>query len=135
VVGPYDARDLDRLLDEFDVGVVPSIWEEAYGYVGVEFLAKGIPVIGNALGGILDYTRDGETGWLNQSADAEGLAEIIAAIAAAPEQVPELNASIRADRDQIVKPFGRHVEEMVGLYEELIGAAAAREADLARSAK
>ena len=27
------------------------MWEEAYGYAGLEFLAKGIPVIANAIGG------------------------------------------------------------------------------------
>src|SRR5205823_10362163 len=61
--GSYaDSGDLDSVLDRVDVGIVPSVWEEALGFVGIELLAKGIPVIGNARGGIPDYTIPGQTG-------------------------------------------------------------------------
>jgi glycosyltransferase involved in cell wall biosynthesis len=114
--GIYEPTRLEEVLAPFDVGIVPSVWEEAYGYVGVEFLACGLPVIGNARGGIVDYTRDGETGWVNRGADASGMADIMASIIDEPAQVVELNARIRADRDAIVKPFDRHVGEMRELY-------------------
>ena len=52
---PFAPAELDAILDEVDVGLMPSVWEEAYGYAGVEFLAKGIPVIANAIGGMPDY--------------------------------------------------------------------------------
>ena len=84
---------------------MPSVWEEAYGYAGVEFLAKGIPVIANAIGGMPDYTREGETGWLNRSCSAEELARIIAGIVDRPEQVVELNERLIATRDSVVKPM------------------------------
>jgi glycosyltransferase involved in cell wall biosynthesis len=115
---------LDSILDEVDVGLMPSVWEEAYGYAGVEFLAKGIPVIANAIGGMPDYTRDGETGWLNRSCSAEELARIIEAILDRPEQVTELNDRLIANRDSIVKPLERHADEMDALYDELVGTAA-----------
>lgn len=60
--GLYDVTDLESLLEGMHVGIVPSVWEEVYGYVGIELLAKGIPVIGNNLGGIVDYTVDNVTG-------------------------------------------------------------------------
>src|SRR5205823_2301556 len=63
--GYYDPADLQRVLEPYHVGVIPSVWEEVYGYVGLELLAAGLPVIGNARGGIVDYVRDGETGWVN----------------------------------------------------------------------
>jgi glycosyltransferase involved in cell wall biosynthesis len=117
--GPYAADDVDAVLADVDVGMVPSIWEEAYGYVGMEFLAKGIPVIANAIGGMTDYTRDGETGWLNRSLSAEELTRIMLAIVERPEQVAELNRSIRANRGSIVKTMARHAEEMDSVYAEL----------------
>jgi glycosyltransferase involved in cell wall biosynthesis len=117
--GPYWPDRVDALLDPVDVGVVPSIWEEAYGYVGIEFLAKGIPVIANALGGMVDYTVEGETGWLNRSMSAEELAGIMLAIVERPEQVADLNAKIRAARDAIVKPMARHADEMESIYRDL----------------
>ena len=117
--GSYEREEVDRILDRFDVGIVPSIWDESYGYVGVELLAKGIPVIGNARGGIVDYTRDGETGWVNHDASAAGLASIMAGVIDRPDQVSELNAAIRRDRHRIVKPFPDHAREVEAVYGEV----------------
>ena len=122
--GPYWPDQVDSLLDEIDVGLVPSVWEEAYGYVGMEFLAKGIPVIANAIGGMTDYTRDGETGWLNRSLTSEELARIMLDVVERPDQVAELNARIRANRDSIVQTVSRHADQMDAIYEELRAARA-----------
>jgi glycosyltransferase involved in cell wall biosynthesis len=111
---------LDSLLDEVDVGIVPSIWEEAYGYAGVEFLAKGIPVIANAIGGMPDYVREGETGWLNGSLSADGLAELMRRAIDNPDEIERLNASLRQHRDSIIKTLAQHGDEMDELYAELI---------------
>jgi glycosyltransferase involved in cell wall biosynthesis len=116
----FAPAELDTILDGVDVGLMPSIWEEAYGYAGVEFLAKGIPVIANAIGGMTDYTREGETGWLNRSCSAPELARIMAGVVERPEQVSELNAKLRASRDSIVKPMARHADEMDGVYRQAI---------------
>jgi len=118
--GPYAPAELDAILDEIDVGIMSSIWEEAYGYAGVEFLAKGIPVIANAIGGMTDYTRDGETGWLNRSCSADELAEIMGDIVDRPDQVARLNARVLAEHDSIVKPLARHADEMETIYREAI---------------
>jgi len=123
--GSYSQDQLDEVLRDIDVGIVPSVWEEAYGYAGVEFLAKGIPIIGNAIGGIGAYVRDGETGWLNFSCSADELAGIIRDIAERPDQVAQLNARIRAARGSIVRPMAHHAAEMESIYREL-GAAHGR---------
>ncbi|MFL5913795.1 MAG: glycosyltransferase [Gaiellaceae bacterium] len=124
VRGRYAPSQLDAMLDEVDVGILPSVWEEAYGYAGMELLAKGIPVIANAIGGMTDYTRDGETGWLNRSCSGEELARIMRGAIDHPEQVAELNQRLLANRDSIVKPLARHAEEMDSLYAETIAARA-----------
>ena len=118
----FAARDLDAMLDEVDVGIMPSTWEEAYGYAGVEFLAKGIPVIANAIGGMVDYTREGQTGWLNRSCTSEGLAEVMAEIVERPAQIADLNARLRAERDSIVMPMSRHADAMDDVYRDVIAA-------------
>jgi glycosyltransferase involved in cell wall biosynthesis len=88
--------------------------------VGPEFLAKGIPVIANAMGGMPEYTRDGETGWLNQSCSAAELARIMREVVERPEQVAELNVRILAARGTIIKPMARHGNEMDEVYRELV---------------
>ena len=117
--GTYGPSELDGMLDEVDVGLMPSIWEEAYGYAGVEFLAKGIPVVANAMGGMPEYVREGETGWVNGSSSPEELARIMVGIAERPEQVVELNAGLRASRDRIVKGIAAHADEMNAVYTEV----------------
>jgi glycogen(starch) synthase len=116
--GPYGRHQLDELLDEVDVGIMPSVWEEAYGYAGIEFLAKGIPVISNAIGGMVEYTVEGETGWLNRSCSSEELARIMLEVARRPEQVVELNSRLLERRAEIVKPLAHHADEMEATYRE-----------------
>lgn len=120
--GIYNVADLDSLLQGMHVGIVPSAWEEVYGYVGIEFLAKGIPVIGNSLGGIVDYTVDNVTGWVNSANTADGLAQIMADIIYNPYQILDLNRSIISNYHQIIKSMDRHSEEMDKVYKELIQA-------------
>jgi glycosyltransferase involved in cell wall biosynthesis len=116
--GEYSTTTLDAALDEVDVGLVPSVWEEAYGYVGPELLAKGIPVIGNAIGGIPEYVRDGETGWLNRSCSAPELAVHMRAAIRAPEEVLRLHRSVLARRRELIKPMADHLAEVEAVYRE-----------------
>jgi glycosyltransferase involved in cell wall biosynthesis len=109
------------MLEPVDVGLIPSVWEEAYAFAGVEFLAKGIPVIANAIGGMPDYVHPGRTGWLNRSCGAEELARIMGDIVDRPQQVVDLNARLRASRAEVVTTIAQHAEEMAGIYDEVIG--------------
>lgn len=58
---------------EFRALLMTPKWLEAFGIVGIEALACGTPVIAYRRGGISDYVRDGETGWLVEPDDLDGL--------------------------------------------------------------
>ena len=117
--GSYTTDDLSEILREPDVGIVPSAWEETFGFTGLECVAAGVPVIGNARGGITDYVRDGETGWRNEDADGEGLARIIQSIVDDPAQIADLSTKIVERRDTIIKPMRVHTDEIDALYASL----------------
>ncbi len=119
--GLYNVNELNMILDEIEVGIIPSVWEEVYGYVGIEFLAKGIPIIGNKKGGIVDYTIDGFTGWINQNSDAEGLANIMTNIINNPSQISYLNKKIVNNRRSILKTMDQHFYEIDEIYRKLAG--------------
>jgi glycosyltransferase involved in cell wall biosynthesis len=121
-------------LSPFDVGIVPSVWEEAYGYTGVELLAKGIPVIGNRRGGIVDYTRDGQTGWVNADASAAGLAKIMAELIAEPERVLQMHQQVVAQHDTLILTMPDHARAIDEVYGELVAASRRRESALAQAA-
>jgi glycosyltransferase involved in cell wall biosynthesis len=126
LLGPYDRWDLDRLLEDVDVGIMPSIWEEAYGFAGLELIAKGIPVVANRIGGMVDYVREGETGWLNDSCSAEGLAGILLHLLERPGEVAGMSRTALAARGSLVKPFDRHADEIEAVYGEAIAARRSR---------
>lgn len=135
ISGWYEPGDLDGLLGDVDVGLMPSVWEEAYGYVGPELLAKGIPVIGNARGGIVDYTRDGQTGWVNRDADAAGLAAIMQNLIRRPGQIVDRHRWIVEHRHELIKPLDRHLDELEAVYEEVLAQAGYEESALRRAVR
>jgi len=118
--GPYRVDQLNELLEEMDVGIVPSLWEEAYGYVGIELLAKGIPVIGNKRGGITDYVIENVTGWVNKSCSSSELADIIQRIIENPEKILVLNKKIIQNKNKIIKNMEQHFLEIDKIYKELL---------------
>lgn len=85
--GWQQSEDRDRLLAECDAIVVPSLWPEPFGLVGLEAAVAGVPAVAFATGGIGDWLKDDTTGCL---APAEGarpaaLAEAIVRCVGEPE--------------------------------------------------
>lgn len=119
-LGSYEENEINTFLDKANghIGIVPSVWEEAYGFVGIEFLAKGMPVIGNKMGGITDYVRNGETGWLNNSSTANEMFEIIESIIAEPDVINKINVQIQ--NCKFVKSMQFHFNEMDLIYKNLL---------------
>ena len=57
--------------------VVPSVWPEPIATIGLEVLRYGLPVVGFDAGGIRDWLRDGETGYLIPWMDTRKMSERI----------------------------------------------------------
>jgi glycosyltransferase involved in cell wall biosynthesis len=60
-VGPDERVELLR---KSDVLIVPSLWPEPFGIVGIEAALVGLPAVAYAAGGIVDWLRPGQTGEL-----------------------------------------------------------------------
>ncbi len=74
------SRDaVGRLLDQADLLVVPSLWPEPFGLVGLEAAQHRVPVAAFAVGGIPDWLHSGVNGHLAPAdpPTVEGLAEAI----------------------------------------------------------
>jgi glycosyltransferase involved in cell wall biosynthesis len=71
---PHD--QLLEIMSACDLFVLPS-WAEGLGMVYLEAMALGVPVIGCRGQGIEDIVSHGETGFLTQPKDSEGLADLI----------------------------------------------------------
>ena len=109
--GPYERSRMNEVLSEIDVGLVPSIWEEPYGYVGVEFLAAGIPVLGSRIGGIPDYVEDGVNGFLLPATEPAAWRDKVTELAERPGQLARLAGGMRG-----VKTIESHLAEIETIY-------------------
>jgi glycosyltransferase involved in cell wall biosynthesis len=59
-----DDQQLDAFYATLNLLVVPSVWPEPFGMVGLEAAERGLPVAAFAVGGIGDWLRDGVNGHL-----------------------------------------------------------------------
>lgn len=111
---------VEALFARADAVVCPSVWNEPFGLVGIEAYAHGKPVVAFRVGGIPEWLRDGETGFLVPRKDT-------AAMAAAVERVLGDRVLARAlgarGRALAARDFGAE-RHMQGLEEALAAAAA-----------
>jgi len=63
-VGWVGSEQRWELLRKADVLIVPSLWPEPFGLVGIEAASVGLPAVAYATGGIVDWLRPGESGEL-----------------------------------------------------------------------
>jgi glycogen(starch) synthase len=70
--------------DAADAVVFPVIWEEPWGLVPLEGMARGRPVVATGRGGSAEYLRDGENALLFAAGDARALAACVERLAGDP---------------------------------------------------
>ncbi|TXR52927.1 glycosyltransferase [Quadrisphaera setariae] len=79
LVGQVEQPDVPRLLRSADVSV-NAPWYEPFGIAPLEAMACGLPVVGTAVGGLLDTVVEGATGALVEPRDTAALAATVRAL-------------------------------------------------------
>lgn len=69
--------DPEKLVVESDVAVLPFFWQEPFGLVGPEALARELPVVAFRTGGVDEWLRDGENGFAVPPRDVAGFAAAV----------------------------------------------------------
>lgn len=102
-----------------DLFVLPSVWDDPGPLVGIEALSFATPVLAFAVGGIVDYVRDGVTGLLTREVSVASLA---AGVRRALALAAELEGLGEAGRILVAHQHTRagHVARLHALYESLI---------------
>lgn len=85
-------EDLHTLLGSARVAVVPSVWPEPLGAVGIEMFRHGLPVVGFEVGGIPEWLKDGVNGYLAPVLDRRALADRIDRLLASPALAERLGS-------------------------------------------
>jgi len=83
------------------VTVIPSMIPESFGYVGIEAFANGTPVIAFDAGGVTQWMRDGENGFLLKRGDISGLAARIKFLLNHPSEALEMGKKGRSSVEEV----------------------------------
>ncbi len=118
--GWLGGAELARELAEASVVVVPSLWPEPFGLVGIEAFAAGRPAVASATGGIGDWLEDGVSGLLVPPGDPGRLAEALQKILADPVLQSRMGAAGRAHVAARFTP-GAHVAALLDCYRDAHG--------------
>jgi glycosyltransferase involved in cell wall biosynthesis len=96
---PIDHRTVIDRLVEYDLVAVPSQWLETGPLVVLEAFAAGVPVLGSALGGLLDKVTDGVNGLLVRPYDSiDAWAAALRRLMDERDLLPNLAAGVRPPR-------------------------------------
>lgn len=99
--GWADREQHVRFYREASVVVVPSIWPEPFGMVGIEAMSYGKPVVAFNVGGISEWLEDGVTGFLVKPYDTKEMAEKIVYLLDHRDETREMGmrGRIRVERE------------------------------------
>lgn len=97
--------------------VFPSLWHEPFGIPVIEAMAAGLPVVATRGGALPEVIVEGETGFLVERGDSEGLADAIGKLMADPQLRQRMGAAGRARVRQLFT-WERTVARLEELYAE-----------------
>jgi len=113
--GAYDNNNINTVLNDIDVLIVPSIWYENAPLVIQEAFLAGIPVITSDIGGMAELVKDKINGFTFKVGSCEELEILIKNISNNPIILNNLVSS-----RNIVVDIEDDVKEIIKIYEELI---------------
>ncbi len=113
----YNNRDLDTMLRDIDVVVVPSVMRESSSLVTRESIARRTPVICTDSGGPEEIVSDGVNGRIFQTNDSEQLARILSDLISEPAKVRIYRDNI--DTSSLVDVEGQAVQ-LEEIYTDLL---------------
>jgi len=112
--------DLQKLIGACDLLVVPSLWPEPFGMIGLEAGIAGLPAAAFAAGGIPEWLHDGINGFL-APANPPSVAGLAAAITQCLAD-PLLHQQLRegAKREAMQFSLQRHVTRLLGIFTRVV---------------
>ena len=120
VIGGLPYEETKKWYAKASCIIVPSVWLENFCLVGLEAYGNMKPVIGSRIGGIKDWLKDGETGWLVPPGDPQNLARQIDNSLAEPDKLAKMgrNGFKRAEKYYNKELY---LSRLTAIYDKAIG--------------
>jgi glycosyltransferase involved in cell wall biosynthesis len=113
--GPFVRTELDAVLGELDIVIVPSLWYENSPNTIFEAFAHRTPVIATNLGGMAELVQHGQNGLVFALEDAADLARQLHRILDEPDLLHTLSMGI-----QPVKSIEQEIDELEALFTQML---------------
>jgi glycosyltransferase involved in cell wall biosynthesis len=91
--GWVDQESLQTYYRHARVAVIPSLWPEPIATIGLELMQHSIPVVAFDAGGMSDWLKHGENGFLVPLADTRTMAQRIDELLLDPELCRRMGAN------------------------------------------
>lgn len=112
-------REIETILPAADLFLLPSS-QESFGLAALEAMSCGVPVIAARSGGLPELVVHGETGFLFEVGDVEGMASAALDLIAQPSRRAAMAEAARA-RAETVYPMERVVDRYEAHYRSVLG--------------
>lgn len=124
IVPAENHEELARFYRGARIVAMPSIWHEVFGLVAAEAMSHGIPVVVSRVGGLAEFVRHGETGFLCEPGDVDELAAYLRRLWDDPDLCRRMGARGREDILGIcgLQPY---YERLRRVYDEVVATHAA----------
>jgi glycosyltransferase involved in cell wall biosynthesis len=118
VLGWVNGEQRLELLKGADALVVPSLWPEPFGMVGIEAGCLGVPSVGYAAGGIVDWLEPGVSGELAEPFDVASLGAALTRALSGAEHHQRLRLGAWAK----ARSYGteKHLRTLLALFEACV---------------
>lgn len=117
-VGAVDREHIPELLAETDLAVVLP-WYEPFGIVPLEVMSCGKPLVGSAVGGLLDTVSDGETGLLVPARQPQSAAAAVRELLDEPALRARMGRAALAKVEKLYD-WSRVCEATEAVYEDML---------------
>ena len=118
--GWISSQEKNNLLEKSDLLVVPSLWPEPFGMVGLEASMHGVPVVAFDSGGVREWLRDGVNGFLAPAdpPTATGLAAAVVKSLQNPATYRQLKRGALESAQQL--NMQAHLTSLLNLFEQVV---------------
>lgn len=106
-------KNIPAMLNEFDIFVMPSVWE-GLGIVVLEAMASGLPIIASDVDGLSELVKDNQNGLLFESKNIEQLSQKMTELVQNETLADKFS---RAGREMVENNFD--LKKVVREYEEV----------------
>jgi glycosyltransferase involved in cell wall biosynthesis len=118
-LGWRSTEEITQHLRGIAVAVVPSVFPEPFGIVGLEAMMCAKPVVAFDVGGISDWLKDGKTGYLVAVKDSGALGRAIDSLLIDPQKAARMGAE---GQSFVISTFHKeqHLDHLLSAFRETV---------------